>query len=156
MVSLTMEITTTRDISRQMLRHRSFSFQEFSQRYAEVDYSYWIARDLRLQDVKNRQSSVETDDKEAALAWYDDCANIYNLAGETYEDALRRGVAKEVARVLLPEGLTPTTLYMAGTLRSWYHYCHLRMKPETQKEHRLLAEQAWKLILEYFPTLKGL
>lgn len=155
MISLTMEIETTRDISRQMLRHRSFSFQEFSQRYAQVDFEHWIARDVRMQDTKDRQNSLESTDKAEQYQWYDDCADVYNLAGQVYDSAIRRGVAREVARALLPEGLTPTTLYMAGTLRSWFHYCHLRKKPATQKEHRLLAEECWKIVLENFPTLKN-
>lgn len=153
MVSLTMEIETTRDISRQILRHRSFSFQEFSQRYAAVDYTKWTKRELRLQDTKDRQSSIVSYDKDQITNWVEDQEDVYNMVSSVYESALRRGVAKEVARALLPEGLTPTVLYMAGTLRSWYHYCKLRMKQETQKEHREIAELCWKIILQQFPTL---
>lgn len=156
MVSLTVEIETTRDIGRQILRHRSFSFQEFSQRYAAVDFSKMAPRELRLQDTKNRQNSIEESDKAARAAWLEDQSDVYNLAGQVYESALKRGVAKEVARALLPEGLTGTTMYVAGTLRSWYHYCHLRMKPETQKEHRVIATECWKIVTDNFPTLRDL
>ncbi len=151
MVSLTMEIDTTRDISRQMLRHRSFSFQEFSQRYAAPRRQ--VRREFRLQDKKNRQNSIEDTDDIHRYAWYHSQMNVGEYASQEYEYWILQGAAKEVARVLLPEGLTPTTLYMAGTLRSWYHYCKLRTKPETQKEHRLIAEAAWRIVQECFPAI---
>lgn len=156
MVSLTMEIKTTRDISRQILRHRSFSFQEFSQRYAISEkFSF---REARLQDTKNRQNSVEIDrqDEKQRRVAEDFNMNQVALAAyarKLYEAAIESGIAKEQARVLLPEGLTETTLYMAGTLRSWLHYVALRAGNGTQKEHREIAIQALDVILEHFPSL---
>jgi thymidylate synthase (FAD) len=145
MVNIVMEIKTTRDIAHQIVRHRSFAFQEFSQRYAEVEPQLQY-REARLQDTKNRQNSIETDDQEIAdnFEWCQQriWANAWNM----YKKSLEAGVAKEQARTLLPEGLTPTTLYMNGTLRSWIHYCDLRMGNGTQKEHQEIAEQAWLII----------
>jgi thymidylate synthase (FAD) len=152
MVSLTMEIETTRDIGRQILRHRSFSFQEFSQRYAAVGASY-EERESRLQHVSDRQSSVEHQDDELKLWWSIQQDKIWNSVKKIYDEALERGVAKECARVVLPEGLTQTRMYMAGTLRSWVHYCTLRTTPGTQKEHRDIANEAKVILLDTFPSL---
>jgi thymidylate synthase (FAD) len=154
MVSLTIEIETTRDIARQILRHRSFSFQEFSQRYAEVvDFSE--PREARLQDAKNRQNSVETEDRRVQEGWRGNQESLLHHAEAAYSWALANGIAKEVARSVLPEGLTTSRLYMAGTLRSWIHYCHLRMGNGTQKEHREIAEACWAIICEQFPSITG-
>jgi len=151
MVSLTMEIKTTRDISRQILRHRSFSFQEFSQRYAEA--TEFEDRECRLQDEKNRQNSIETDNQDT-IEWWDTVQrNVIWAANNRYTEALKKGIAKEQARALLPEGLTGTTLYMAGTLRSWIHYCQLRSAHGTQKEHMQIAQECWKIISEHFPDI---
>lgn len=155
MVSLTMEITTTRDIARQILRHRSFSFQEFSQRYAAVTAPP-VLREARMQDHKNRQSSLETDDETIQVWWADSQYRVAETAIEVYEEALSRGIAKEVARAVLPEGMTESRLYMAGTLRSWLHYCQLRAESETQKEHRLVPLACQKAIVEYFPDTASL
>ncbi len=161
MVSLTMEIETTRDIGRQILRHRSFSFQEFSQRYAAVvDFSE--PREARLQDAKNRQNSVEiTNMMEADIQhlrdqFKEDQAMIMEMASWIYKNALNNGIAKEQARVVLPEGLTMSRMYMSGTLRSWIHYCELRCANGTQKEHREIALECWRLIEGEFPALKNL
>lgn len=153
MVSLTLEIKCTRDIGRQILRHRSFSFQEFSQRYARIDVNDLVSREARLQDEKNRQNSIEVSDEELEKTWriYQDIVKKSNI--EAYEWALDNGVAKEQARAVLPEGLTPSTMYMAGTLRSWIHYCALRMGNGTQKEHRQIASDAWDIIKESFPSI---
>lgn len=153
-VSLTMEIKTTRDIARQILRHRSFSFQEFSTRYAVVDMEEFESREARLQDSKNRQNSIEIDDEMIQREWDIQQAMVWNASRSAYEWALEKGLAKEQARSVLPEGLTPSTLYMAGTLRSWIHYTQLRMDKGTQKEHRLIAEEAWNIILNQFPSLE--
>lgn len=156
MVSLTMEIKTTRDISRQILRHRSFSFQEFSQRYAVSEN--FITREARLQDTKNRQNSNEidrSDEKQRRIAEDFNMNQVALLAHarKVYEQALAAGIAKEQARAVLPEGLTETTLYMAGTLRSWIHFCALRSGNGTQKEHREVAIQAMEVIMKQFPSL---
>ena len=155
MVHVVMEINTTRDIARQILRHRSFSFQEFSQRYAKVGSDTFITRDARLQDDKNRQNSIDTDDKNVWEEWIAMQAKIMSNAKVAYERALEMGIAKEQARVVLPEGLTMSRMYMSGSLRSWIHYCELRMANGTQKEHRLIAEQCWNVIVEQFPSLKN-
>jgi thymidylate synthase (FAD) len=151
MVSITMEITTTRDISRQILRHRSFSFQEFSQRYAKS--SNFIDREARLQDNKNRQNSVVTDDRDLKESWNMKQHEVIRKANEVYEWALENGIAKEQARAVLPEGNTETTLYMAGTLRSWIHYYQLRSKNGTQKEHSDIAIKCWDIIKQHFPDV---
>ncbi len=151
MVSITMEITTTRDISRQILRHRSFSFQEFSQRYAKS--SNFIDREARLQDNKNRQNSVVTDDRDLKENWNMKQHEVIRKANEVYEWALENGIAKEQARAVLPEGNTETTLYMAGTLRSWIHYYQLRSKNGTQKEHSDIAIKCWDIIKQHFPDV---
>ena len=164
MVSVTMEIKTTRDISRQIIRHRSFSFQEFSQRYAVSDN--FITREARLQDPKNRQNSIELEDTEdfgkggnktqqerLYENWNMKQRDVINKANEVYKWALDNGIAKEQARAVLPEGNTETTLYMAGTLRSWLHYCELRRANGTQKEHMVVAEQCWEILKQHFPDI---
>ena len=155
MVSITMQIDTTRDIARQILRHRSFSFQEFSQRYAIADLGT-VIREARLQDAKNRQSSIDVDDATLHTAWAMHQEQVAEQAQHAYEWALSKGIAKEVARAVLPEGLTMSRMYMAGTLRSWIHYCTVRMAKDTQKEHRLIAEQAWQHIVQRMPAVEGL
>lgn len=141
MASVCMEVNTTRDIARQILRHRSFSFQEFSQRYQDTSVlGEMIEREVRLQDTKNRQNSIATDSPAHMKEWSQDQHEVWSLASMNYANALKRGVAKEVARALLPEGLTPSRLYMNGTMRSWIHYLKQRLHPSTQKEHRVLAE----------------
>ena len=151
MVHLTMEITTTRDIARQIIRHRSFSFQEFSQRYAEQ--TNFVTRECRLQDEKNRQNSVSTDDRVLKEWWSMEQAKIKNDAVRSYNQALEKGIAKEQARALLPEGMTESVLYMAGSLRSWIHYCDLRRGNGTQKEHMIVADQCWDIIKAHFPSV---
>lgn len=151
MVHMTMEIKTTRDIARQILRHRSFSFQEFSQRYAVA--TEFETREARLQDEKNRQNSVETDDRDLNEWWQMQQKKVQGQADLAYKDALKRGIAKEQARALLPEGLTQSTLYMSGTLRSWIHYCELRRGNGTQKEHALIADKCWEIIGVHFPDI---
>ena len=151
MVSVTMEITTTRDISRQIIRHRSFSFQEFSQRYAKS--TNFETRECRLQDEKNRQNSIETEDRELAESWNMAQKAVINAANDAYQWALENGIAKEQARAVLPEGNTETTLYMSGTLRSWVHYCKLRMANGTQKEHMIIADQCWDVLSQHFPDV---
>ena len=152
MVSLCLEITTTRDIARQMLRHRSFSFQEFSQRYAdptkELDF---VVREARLQDTKNRQNSVETDDAALQREWNEMQKSVIDASKFAYEWAINKGIAKEQARVVLPEGLTVSRLYMNGSLRSWIHYIQLRSANGTQKEHREIAQVCAKVISSVFP-----
>jgi thymidylate synthase (FAD) len=156
MVHVIMEISTTRDIGRQILRHRSFSFQEFSQRYAEVGtpLNAMQGREPRLQDVKNRQNSIEGVDSELESEWYDKLTEVMDVSYANYKWAIDNGIAKEQARVFLPEGLTKSRMYMSGSLRSWIHYIEIRTDPSTQKEHRLIAEQAKQIILEQFPSLK--
>jgi thymidylate synthase (FAD) len=153
MVHLTLEITTTRDISRQIIRHRSFSFQEFSQRYAKSE-SFEV-REARLQDLKNRQNSVDLteDNVELSQQWRDKQQELLEQSKDVYNWALDNGIAKEQARAVLPEGNTETTLYMAGTLRSWIHYCDLRMGNGTQKEHMDIAKQCWDIIGVHFPDV---
>lgn len=151
MVSVTMEINTTRDISRQIIRHRSFSFQEFSQRYAES--TEFVRRECRLQDKKNRQNSIETDDRELAEWWRMAQSDLIEKTKLLYKTALDHGIAKEQARAILPEGNTKTTLYMSGTLRSWIHYCQLRMENGTQKEHSEIADRCWDVLSQHFPDV---
>jgi len=156
MVHLVMEIKTTRDIGRQILRHRSFSFQEFSQRYANPTDMGFVYREARLQDTKNRQNSIEVDDITLQEQWKEIQNIIVEKVQHYYNWAIGKGIAKEQARVILPEGLTSSTMYMAGTLRSWIHYCQLRMSPGTQKEHREIALKAHDIIVQKFPSLGGL
>ena len=154
MVNVVMEINTTRDIARQILRHRSFSFQEFSQRYADpIKDLGFITREARLQDKKNRQNSIEVDDVRLGQDWKGRQTYLLEIVKEQYNWAIQNGIAKEQARVVLPEGLTLSRMYMNGTLRSWIHYCELRMSNGTQKEHQLIAESAWQDIGKYFTFL---
>jgi len=152
MVNVCMEIVTTRDIARQILRHRSFSFQEFSQRYAFANS--FVSSEARLQDEKNRQNSLETDDVLTQDWWKDIQERMIRESSLLYRLALDRGIAKETARKVLPEGLTESTMYMNGTLRSWLHYIDIRCDKATQKEHRLIAEQCRDVIKELFPSIK--
>jgi thymidylate synthase (FAD) len=156
-VNVVAEIKTTRDIGRQILRHRSFSFQEFSQRYADPTQDLGFAlREARLQDNKNRQNSIEIEDEALDNEWKCKQIEIKNAALNAYGWAIKNGIAKEQARAILPEGLTLSCMYMNGTLRSWITYCQLRMKPGTQKEHRMIATDIWNLIIEKFPSLSEL
>jgi thymidylate synthase (FAD) len=153
MVSICLEIETTRDIARQILRHRSFSFQEFSQRYAVADLGF-VTREARLQDKKNRQNSIETEDSDLEEKW----ESVQELLGEhaeaAYKWALDHGIAKEQARSVLPEGMTKSRMYMNGTLRSWVHYIQLRSGNGTQKEHREIALKCAEQIATIFPMIK--
>jgi thymidylate synthase (FAD) len=158
-VSVCLSIETTRDIARQMLRHRSFSFQEFSQRYADPtkDLSF-VIRETRLQDNKNRQNSLELDpenDGQSILAgtWRNKQQQIIDAVTEAYTWAVENGIAKEQARVVLPEGLTVSRMYCNGTIRSWLHFIEVRTGPETQKEHREVAQACAKVISEIFPMI---
>ena len=151
MVHMTLEIETTRDIGRQILRHRSFSFQEFSQRYAKS--TIFTTREARMQDPKNRQNSLDTASDNLKGVWEAKQRNVLAEAHEAYEWALNNGIAKEQARAVLPEGLTVTNMYMAGTLRSWVHYVDLRGDMSTQLEHRLVAEASRKILKEHFPNI---
>jgi thymidylate synthase (FAD) len=153
MAHAVIEVVTTRDIARQILRHRSFSFQEFSQRYAAVQDDA-VIREVRLQDAKNRQNSVEVDDAELQVWWQEKQQLIASQTQLAYEAALERGIAKEVARAVLPEGLTPSRLYMAGPVRSWIHYIQLRAGNGTQKEHREIAVKCRDELLKVMPSLK--
>jgi len=151
MVNVCMEIETTRDIARQILRHRSFSFQEFSQRYAEV--VNWDKGEARLQDNKNRQNSIPTQDRELQRWWDEQQTAVWKQSTEAYKLALQQGVAKEVARKVLPEGLAMSRMYMNGTLRSWLHYVDIRCDVSTQKEHREIAQQCKVVLSSLFPSL---
>ena len=153
MVSVCLEIETTRDIARQILRHRSFSFQEFSQRYAVADLG-WELKEARLQDTKNRQNSIETDDALLENEWERAQKRAIFAAEREYKWALENGIAKEQARAVLPEGITTSRLYMQGTLRSWLHYIELRSGPETQKEHRQIALGCADAIHPIFPMIQ--
>jgi len=157
MVSACLEIETTRDIARQILRHRSFSFQEFSQRYADPtkDLSF-VLREARLQDTKNRQNSVENTNLALATWWEERQKRVIREAEEAYAWAIENGIAKEQARAVLPEGLTVSRLYMNGTLRSWIHFIELRSANGTQKEHQEVARQCAKVIAEVFPLANEL
>jgi thymidylate synthase (FAD) len=157
MVSACLEIETTRDIARQILRHRSFSFQEFSQRYADPtkDLSF-VTREARLQDTKNRQNSVETEDVSLQNEWFRAQQRVIYAAKREYEWAIKNGIAKEQARAVLPEGLTVSRLYMNGTLRSWIHFIELRSANGTQKEHQEVARACASVISTVFPMASGL
>ena len=153
MASACLEITTTRDIARQILRHRSFSFQEFSQRYAEqAEFSNF--RDARMQDHKNRQNSIETNDGDLKFEWLKQQSEVALVVRNAYAWALENGIAKEQARAVLPEGITESKMYMNGTLRSWMHYIELRSGVETQKEHREIAIECGKVLQKIFPLMK--
>ena len=157
MVSVCLEIETTRDIARQILRHRSFSFQEFSQRYADPTKDLdFVIRDARLQDTKNRQNSVEMDihndeHRQIAYQWENLQRDLIQRTRDVYAWAITKGIAKEQARAVLPEGLTVSRLYMNGTLRSWVHFIELRSGNGTQKEHMLVAQECAKVIAKVFP-----
>ena len=157
MVSACVEITTTRDIARQILRHRSFSFQEFSQRYADPTKDLnFVTREARLQDPKNRQNSVEVEDRLLQNEWYRAQQRVIYAAQREYEWAIANGIAKEQARAVLPEGLIESRLYMNGTLRSWIHFIELRSGNGTQKEHQLVALACAKAIAAIFPMSESL
>ncbi len=171
MVDVTMEIETTRDIAHQMVRHRSFSFQEFSQRYAEPKEmgEMFVKRECRLQDTTNRQNSIEIETdpslvqnishQELIAEWNRRQSGVIETARKAYEWAIESGIAKEQARVLLPEGLTKTRLYMKGSMRSWLHYIELRSANGTQKEHMTIAKECAEIVSEIFPmiwTIKGI
>jgi len=153
MAHAVIEIQTTRDIARQILRHRSFSFQEFSQRYAEV-VADPVLREARLQDTTNRQNSVNIDDSGMQSWWRMQQESVADIALRAYQEALELGIAKEVARAVLPEGLTPSRLYMAGSIRSWIHYIQLRAGNGTQKEHREIAVMCKLALLHVMPSIK--
>ena len=156
MVNVCMEINTTRDIAHQIVRHRSFAFQEFSQRYADPKEmgDMFVIREARLQDEKNRQNSIDTEDAVLQDRWEEMQQNVMYAAGTAYKWAIENGIAKEQARAVLPEGLTKTRLYMNGTLRSWVHYIELRGANGTQKEHMEIAHSCAKVITEVFPLAK--
>ena len=154
--SMTLEIETTRDIAHQIVRHRSFSFQEFSQRYAKPEDmgDHFVIREARLQDPKNRQNSIDTDDSDLMKQWKIQQQSVINRAKEAYDWAISMGIAKEQARCVLPEGNTKTRLYMNGTLRSWIHYIELRGGHGTQKEHMEIAWACAEVIANIFPAVK--
>lgn len=154
MVSVCMEIDTTRDIARQILRHRSFSFQEFSQRYADASQLGFELKEARMQDLKNRQNSIETDNHALAAWWENYQKKVIEIASDAYKFALEKGIAKEQARAVLPEGMTGSRMYMNGTLRSWVHYIQLRSANGTQKEHRDIAIACADTLEPIFPMIK--
>jgi thymidylate synthase (FAD) len=159
MVSACLEVTTTRDIARQLLRHRSFSFQEFSQRYADPTQDLnFVMRQARLQDTKNRQNSIELSDYhehvDLQLEWYKQQAEVTNVSKKSYEWAIKNGIAKEQARAVLPEGIMESRLYVNGTIRSWIHYVDLRSGHGTQKEHIELAKACANALEPVFPMIK--
>tara|TARA_Y100000389_G_scaffold120282_1_gene117514 strand:- start:4028 stop:4684 length:657 start_codon:yes stop_codon:yes gene_type:complete len=157
MCNVVLEINTTRDIARQILRHRSFHFQEFSQRYANPNELGFETREFRLQDTKNRQNSIEVDeDNEMTKSWKIKQDQLIHETKLAYKWAIENGIAKEQARSVLPEGLTMSRMYMNGTVRDWIHYCQLRMGPETQKEHRVVAQQCWDVLVKVYPFLETL
>lgn len=154
MSHMVIEIKTTRDIARQILRHRSFSFQEFSQRYADATQLGFSISEARLQDAKNRQASIDIeDDTELQLEWREQQYKVLDAVNEAYEWATTKGIAKEVKRKVLPEGLTNSTMYMSGTVRSWLHYVLERKQAGTQKEHRRVAQEVIPIIQEEFPSI---
>jgi thymidylate synthase (FAD) len=156
MAHAVMEINTTRDIARQILRHRSFAFQEFSQRYANATDLGFVTREARLQDTKNRQASIDTNDSYLKYQWQEVQDNLLEVVKASYEWALESGIAKEQARAVLPEGLTKSRLYMSGTLRSWIHFCQVRCDMSTQKEHREVAEKVLEILRKEFPSISEL
>lgn len=156
MVDVTLEIETTRDIARQILRHRSFVFQEFSQRYADPIQSLgFVTRDARLQDPKNRQNSIELDDDELQNEWIEYQEQLIGSIKDAYLSAIDAGIAKEQARAILPEGLTKSRMYMKGSIRSWIHYIMIRSGVETQKEHREVAIACVNAIQPIFPMIRS-
>lgn len=154
MADVVLEIETTRDIARQILRHRSFSFQEFSQRYADPNELGFEISEARLQDTVNRQNSIESNDVELHESWDVRQQIVINRAKAAYDWAIENGIAKEQARKVLPEGLTMSRMYMKGSIRSWIHYCDLRMGNGTQKEHREVAKLCWDIVLNVVPALR--
>ena len=158
MVNACLEINTTRDIAHQIVRHRSFSFQEFSQRYADPTTmeDWYTMREARLQDTKNRQNSIDTDDMELTIEWFKKQSEVQQASERAYQWAIDNGIAKEQARVVLPEGMTKTRLYMNGTIRSWVHYIELRGANGTQKEHMEIAHACAKIIAEIFPLIEDI
>ena len=156
MVNACLEIETTRDIAHQIVRHRSFSFQEFSQRYANPEdmADTFQTREARLQDEKNRQNSIETNDGDLKFEWLKQQSEVALAVRNAYAWALENGIAKEQARAVLPEGITESKMYMNGTLRSWMHYIELRSGVETQKEHREIAIECGKVLQKIFPLMK--
>ena len=158
MVNACLQIDTTRDIAHQIVRHRSFAFQEFSQRYANPQEfgNQFVIREARLQDQKNRQNSIDTDNVELHHAWMEQQQKVIDAAADAYNWAIDNGIAKEQARCVLPEGNTKTRLYMNGTLRSWIHYIELRGANGTQKEHMEIAHACAKVIAEIFPLARSL
>ena len=158
MVSACLEIETTRDIAHQIVRHRSFSFQEFSQRYADPTTmeDWYELREARLQDTKNRQNSIETEDVHLTMEWFKKQSAVQQASEDAYNWAITNGIAKEQARVVLPEGMTKTRLYMNGTLRSWVHYIELRGANGTQKEHMEIAHACADVISKIFPLMNNL
>ena len=155
MVSACIEINTTRDIARQILRHRSFSFQEFSQRYANpVEELEFVTREARMQDDKNRQNSIETDDRDIENEWHKEQWKIIKVCEKVYKNAIKKGIAKEVARAVLPEGLTKSRMYVNGTIRSWIHFIELRSANGTQKECMEVARECAKAITKIFPMIE--
>lgn len=152
MVNICLEIETTRDIARQLLRHRSFSFQEFSQRYATPSMDFTL-REARLQDTANRQNSLETSDTKLMDAWKEQQQEVTASANKAYRWAIQNGIAKEQARVVLPEGMTQSRMYVNGTVRSWMHYIQARSGEDTQKEHRELALECARIISPLFPFI---
>jgi len=155
MCNVVLEINTTRDIARQILRHRSFHFQEFSQRYADPNELGFETREFRLQDTKNRQNSIEVDgDNEMTKSWKIKQDQLIHETKLAYKWAIENGIAKEQARAVLPEGLTMSRMYMNGTVRDWIHYCQLRMGNGTQKEHRIIAADCWTILCNLYPFLK--
>lgn len=153
MASVCLEINTTRDIARQILRHRSFSFQEFSQRYADASQLGFEVREARLQDAKNRQNSIETDNLALQSWWENYQLEVIQKCKDAYQFALDKGIAKEQARAVLPEGMTKSRMYMHGTLRSHVHYIQVRTEPGTQLEHKLIAYECAKAIEPIFPMI---
>lgn len=153
MANAIIEIEAPRDISRQILRHQSMDFQEFSQRYAEVEENMFVLREARLQDEKDRQNSIEVDDKELQDWWLGTQKEVCEIMHKVYAEALQRGVAKECARVILPEGNTMSRMYVNGTMRSWIHYCNLRGGNGTQKEHTHLIPKIKDELEGYFPNI---
>ena len=155
MVSACLEIETTRDIARQILRHRSFSFQEFSQRYANpVEELEFVTREARMQDDKNRQNSIKTDDWDIENEWHKEQRKIIKVCQKVYKNAIKKGIAKEVARAVLPEGLTKSRMYVNGTIRSWIHFIELRSANGTQKECMEVARECAKAITKIFPMIE--
>lgn len=153
-VNVLMEIKAPRDISRQVLRHASAKFQEFSQRYAEVTDDMFVLREARMQDLKNRQASIDIDDNSIQEEWDRYQTKVLDSVKEAYNWAISKGIAKECARVVLPEGNTMSSMYMNANLRTWIHYCQVRKDISTQKEHRMVAEEVWNILKQKYSFLE--